>query len=170
MLPLVYVFELFQTVQLGRFKLKSNSDDESSDISAGSFFQKRMNLSIDNKQLPKPSLAATARSTDSPKSSQVFKTKAEPSHSSKKISVSSDRRQEVLSALMRGSPVPSKTSVSSETENKPKNITTPIVKRYKPEEVIITTTDLCNYYFHQVYVFTFEIMVGQKQALKIKIK
>ena len=150
MFTLVYVFELFQTVQLGRFKLKSNSDDESSDISAGSFFQKRMNLPVDNKQLPKPSLAAAARSSDSPKSSKVFKTKAEPSHSSKKISVSSDRRQEVVSALMQGSPVPSKTSLSVETENKTKAITTPLVKSYKSEEVIITTTDFCNYYFYSV--------------------
>ena len=147
MLTLVYVFELFQTMQLGRFKLKSNFDDESSDISAGSFFQKRMNLPVDNKQLPKPSLAAAARSSDSPKSSKVFKTKAELSHSSKKISVSSDRRQEVVSALMQGSPLPFKTSLSVETE---KAITTPLVKSYKPEEVIITTIDLCNYYFYSV--------------------
>ena len=144
-MPLAYVFKLFQTVQLGRFKLKSNSDDESKDITAGSFFQKRMNLPIDNKQLPKPSIAAAARSTDSPKSSQVFKTKAEPSHSSMKISVSSDRRQEVASALMQRSPMPSKTPVSVKTENRPKNATTPLVKRYKPEEVIVTTIDLCNY-------------------------
>lgn len=101
-----------KTIQLGRFKLRSNSDDESEDVSAGSFFQNRMNIAPTVQRIPKPSIAAVAReASKTPITNKVFQTKGEST--SKMMSVSNDRRQEVASALLQGSPAVSKATPSS---------------------------------------------------------
>ena len=95
-----------KTVNLGRFKLKSDSDDEAeTTLSTGSFFQKRMNIPVATVSTPKMSMAASARSSEpSPVTVSVFKTKDNNvDDQPKKISISEDKRREVASALLLGS-------------------------------------------------------------------
>eukprot|EP00111_Clytia_hemisphaerica_P020336 TCONS_00059905-protein len=116
-----------KTIQLGRFKLRSTSDDEEDTISTGSFFRDKK-LPKQNIETPKRSMAATCRdartSMMNNTDSSTVKTKGESTPIAKTISISNDSRNKVAANLL--SPAPT-TSINStiKTKSTPKANSTP---------------------------------------------
>lgn len=116
-------------VQLGRFKLKSDSDDEQ-DVSTGSFFQRKMNETVVTPRQPKISMATAARKTSIER--DVYKTKGESTSTPKQISVSHDKRHEVAASLLQGA----SDITAAERKPFPKMKDTPAKKKETPKRKV----------------------------------
>ena len=107
-----------KTIQLGRFKLRSNSDDEDDNsIASGSFFRQKQPATSSN-ETPKRSMAAACRdakealliggnssASNQPKRQQP-EAKAESTPVTKKIKISSENRERVAESLLSPSTSP----------------------------------------------------------------
>jgi len=112
----IYIFQyLVKSIQLGRFKLRSNSDDEDDDtITSGSFFRQKQPNAPSLSETPKRSMAAACRDareamltggnsslSNEPKRQQLtVKTEGESTPVTK-IRISSECRDTVAASLLK---------------------------------------------------------------------